>query len=239
MADIPATLRELDKELTRQTSVSGSSWFTPIRNRIVRDIASYAPRGNGPFTVPGVLNILQSLMHGDDLLISDVGTHKMWIARNFSACCPNGCIISNGLASMGIALPGAVAASLYEPGRRIVSVMGDGGFLMNSQELETAVRLKLGFVVIIFNDNDYGLISWKQQMNRGRTTGTKISNPDFRKYAQSFGIKSFCPTSYNELRRQLSGALKSGELTVFEIPVDTRVNGQLIRKLNTKNKKGK
>ncbi len=239
VADIPATLRELDKELTRQTSVSGSSWFTPIRNRIVRDIASYAPRGNGPFTVPGVLNILQSLMHGDDLLISDVGTHKMWIARNFSACCPNGCIISNGLASMGIALPGAVAASLYEPGRRIVSVMGDGGFLMNSQELETAVRLKLGFVVIIFNDNDYGLISWKQQMNRGRTTGTKISNPDFRKYAQSFGIKSFCPTSYNELRRQLSGALKSGELTVFEIPVDTRVNGQLIRKLNTKNKKGK
>lgn len=238
VADIPATLRELDEELNRHERRIDERWHMPVRSRIVRDIASYAPR-KGPFTVPGVLHVLQSLMQGDDLLISDVGTHKMWVARNFSACCPNGCLISNGLASMGIALPGAVAAALYEPGRRIVSVMGDGGFLMNSQELETAKRLKLGFIAIIFNDNDYGLISWKQQMSRGRSTGTRISNPDFQKYVQSFGIKSYRPSNHLELQKQLAHALKSGELTVFEIPVDTKVNGQLIRKLNSKTKKRK
>ena len=136
------------------------------RERIRRE-ATYALKEGQPFTIPGVLNILQTIMHNDDLLISDVGSHKIWIARNFSACCPNGCIISNGLASMGIACLGAIAAALHSPGRRIIAAMGDGGFLMNSQELETAKRLGLGFTVIIFNDNDYGLISWKQQMSRG------------------------------------------------------------------------
>ncbi len=231
VADIAETLRELNKHLTTADCHFDAAWYAPVRSRIIKDIAGYKLKPSQAFTVPGVLNILQQLMHGNDLLISDVGTHKVWVGRNFSATCPNGCIISNGLASMGIALPGAVAAALHEPERRIVAVMGDGGFLMNSQELETAKRLKVGFTVIIFNDNDYGLISWKQQMSRGRSTGTQLTNPDFKKYAESFGIKGYRPKYAGELKKQLAHALRTRELSVFEIPIDTRVNGQLIRKL--------
>ncbi len=234
VADIPATLRELNKKLGMANDYKfDSSWYQPVRSRIIKDIAGYALQEGRPFTVPGVLNILQSIMKDDDLLISDVGSHKFWIARNFSACCPNGCIISNGLASMGIALPGAIAAALYSPNRRIVAAMGDGGFLMNSQELETAKRLQVGFTTIIFNDNDYGLISWKQRTNRGHTTGTKITNPDFKAYTESFGIKAYCPSNAKELKIQLTHALQSRELCVFEIPVDTSVNEELINKLNS------
>lgn len=233
VADIPATLRELNKKLGLINGYKFDSiWYRPIRNRIIGDIASYALQDGQPFTIPGVLNILQSIMKDDDLLISDVGSHKLWIARNFSACCPNGCVISNGLASMGIALPGAIAAALHSPQRRIVAVMGDGGFLMNAQELETAKRLNVAFTTIIFNDNDYGLISWKQQMNRGHSTGTKITNPDFKAYVESFGIKGYCPRDVRELTEQLTYALRSRELSVFEIPVDVSVNTELIEKLN-------
>ncbi len=231
VADVPATLRELNNLLSRESFQYERSWYKNVRARIHKDIMSYELKPGQPFTTPGVLNILQSLLHGDDLLISDVGSHKLWIARNFSACCPNGVIISNGLASMGIALPGAVAAALHSPHRRIVAVMGDGGFMMNSQELETAKRLGLGFVVIIFNDNDYGLISWKQQMSRGRSTGTALTNPDFKKYVESFGIKGYKPRSVKELRNQLSKSLSRRELCVFEISITTKVNGELIRKL--------
>jgi len=238
VADIPATLKALNQKLDSNGISFDSDWYKPVRERMVKDRASYTLKEGQPFTVPGVLNILQSVMHNDDLLISDVGSHKIWIARNFSACCPNGCIISNGLASMGIALPGAVAAALHSPGRRIVAAMGDGGFLMNSQELETAKRLNLGFTVIIFNDNDYGLISWKQQMSRGASTGTKISNPDFKAYAESFGIKGYRPGNLRELTEQLKQSLDLKELSVFEIPIDISVNQELIQKLKSSQKEG-
>lgn len=236
VADIPATLSDLNRLLTGAGCSFDTQWYTRVRSRIITDIASYRLKKNEPFTVPGVLNILQPMMKCNDLLISDVGSHKLWIARNFSAVCPNGCIISNGLASMGIALPGAVAAALHSPGRRIVAAMGDGGFMMNSQELETAKRLGVGFTVIVFNDNDYGLISWKQRMSRGKSTGTKLTNPDFKKYAQSFGIPGYRPRNVDELTRQLSHCLKSGELSLIEIPIDTGVNNKLIRRLNARTK---
>ena len=110
--------------------------------------------------------------------------------------------------------------------------MGDGGFMMNSQELETAKRLGLAFTVIIFNDNDYGLISWKQQMSKGRSTGTRLTNPDFKAYTESFGIKAYRPSGVAELTKQLTQSLKGHELSVFEIPIDTSVNGELIKKLH-------
>ncbi len=232
VADIPATLRELNKKLVGRQLPFNGNWYKPVRERIIKDIASYSLKRGQRFTVPGVLNILQSMMSGDDLLLSDVGTHKIWIARNYSATCPNGCLISNGLASMGIALPGAIAAALHSPQRRIVAAMGDGGFMMNSQELETAKRLKVGFTTIVFNDNDYGLIRWKQMMSRGKATGTKISNPDFKAYAESFGIKAYRPKSVDELKRQLQKSINSRELCLFEIPIDVTVNTTLIKKLH-------
>ena len=237
VADIGATLRELNELLSKTSCKLDTSWYVPIRDRIRADIKSYDLKPGQPFTVPGTLNLLREIMGDDDLLISDVGSHKMWIARNFPTRSPNACIISNGLASMGIALPGGIAAALHNPKRRIVAAMGDGGFMMNSQELETAKRLGVGFTVLVFNDNDYGLISWKQQMSHGSTTGTRLTNPDFKKYAESFGIKGYQPKTLDELRTQLRAAVTSGELNVMEIPIDVSVNVDLIKKLKA-NRKG-
>lgn len=230
VGDIPATIEALDVRLGLTSVAFDRGWYEPIRQRIREDIASYDLQG-APFTIPGGLNLIRQVLPDDGLLISDVGSHKVWIARNFPTYCPNGCIISNGLAAMGIALPGGIAAALAQPGRSIVAAMGDGGFLMNSQELETARRLKVGFTVVVFNDNDYGLISWKQGMSRAHSTGTRIGNPDFRAYAQSFGIKAERPESVEELRGALEEAIRSRELRFIEIPVDPGVNRELVAKL--------
>ncbi len=227
VADISASLRALNEALAEGAVRYDAGWYAPVRRRMLEDIASYDLKEGEPFTIPGALNVLRSLMREDDLLISDVGAHKVWIARNFPVNCPNGCLISNGLASMGIALPGAVAAALQDPSRRIVAAMGDGGFLMNSQELETAKRLGVAFTVVIFNDNDYGLISWKQQLVHGRTFGTRLTNPDFKAYAESFGIRGDRPRTLTELRQSLSEAIASRELAVVEIAVDPSVNRRL------------
>ena len=139
-------------------------------------------------------------MQAGDILISDVGSHKMWVGRNYPVYEPNSVLISNGFASMGISLPGGMAAKLALPEKRVVSVMGDGGFLMNSQEIETARRIGIGYTIIVFNDNDYGLISWKQYSHTKKTFGTGLTNPDFKKYAESFGIPGYAPKTLEELR---------------------------------------
>ncbi|MBI3321470.1 MAG: hypothetical protein HYZ91_04290 [Candidatus Omnitrophica bacterium] len=238
VADIPATLRELNEQLAATHCSLDAAWYAHIRDRIRADIKSYDLKAGRPLHVPGVLNLLREMMGDEDLLISDVGAHKIWIARNFPTRCPNGCLISNGLASMGISLPGGIAAALHHPNRRVVAAMGDGGFMMNSQELETAKRLGVAFTVIIFNDNEYGLISWKQQMARGHSTGTRLTNPDFKHYAESFGIRAFQPRNLQELRQQLPVAVGCGELCVVEIQTDQRVNTELIQKLQAEQHKG-
>jgi acetolactate synthase-1/2/3 large subunit len=232
IGDISGTLWELHSKLAGQSPGFDTEWYKPIRERILKDIESYnLKEENGSFTIPGTLNIIRELMDDCGLLISDVGSHKLWIARNFPTYCPNGCIISNGLASMGISLPGAIAASLVDPARQVVAAMGDGGFLINSQELETAKRLGVGFTVVVFNDNDYGLISWKQNINKGRSVSTHINNPDFKAYAESFGIKGFRPQTLKELKEVLQTAICSRELSVVEVPVNQRVNSELFEKL--------
>lgn len=230
VGDIAAAIASLNAQLSPKPLAVEPGWYEPIRRRILQDIASYELRST-PFTVPGALNIIREVLPDDGLLISDVGSHKIWIARNFPTYCPNGCIISNGFAAMGIALPGGIAAALAQPGRAIVAAMGDGGFLMNSQELETAKRLGVGYTIVVFNDNDYGLISWKQEISRGRSTGTRIGNPDFKAYAESFGIKAQRPGSLGELRAAFVEAVGSRELRLIEVPVDTSVNRELVIKL--------
>jgi acetolactate synthase-1/2/3 large subunit len=234
VADIAATLRELNEQLDGSGCQFEADWYAPVQRRIREDIAGYDLREGQPFTIPGTLNILRRIMGPEDLLISDVGSHKIWIARNFPTYTPNGCLISNGLASMGISLPGGVAAALQNPERRIVAAMGDGGFLMNSQELETAKRLGVGFTVLIFNDNDYGLISWKQRRSHGYATGTRITNPDFKAYAESFGIPGYRPSTVAELERVLRRTITARELAVVEVAVDQSANDELSRKLSAR-----
>jgi acetolactate synthase-1/2/3 large subunit len=231
VGDISGTLWELNRKLAHERLDFDAEWYKPVRTRILDDIKSYDLTDNDPFTIPGVLNVIRKLLDCNGLLISDVGSHKMWIGRNFLTFCPNGCVMSNGLASMGIALPGAVAASLAHPERQIVAVTGDGGFMMNSQELETAKRIGANFTVVILNDNDYGLISWKQIISRGRSVFTKIGNPDFMRYAESFGIPAHRPTNVSELEDRLGQSFASNRLTLIEVPVEACVNSELVNKL--------
>jgi acetolactate synthase-1/2/3 large subunit len=231
VSDISGSLWAMARELQQNPPSFDRDWYAPVRHRMMGDIGGYQLSDSGGLHTPGALNLIREVLPEDGLLISDVGGHKMWIARNFPTYCPNGCIISNGLASMGIALPGAVAAHLEDPRRKIVAAMGDGGFLINSQELETAKRVGAKFTVVIFNDNDYGLISWKQNLSRARSVGTRIGNPDFKRYAESFGITGYRPRNKDELRSQLAAAVRADELNVVEIPVDTSVNNELVEKL--------
>jgi acetolactate synthase-1/2/3 large subunit len=178
-----------------------------------------------------ILADLRSALADDDIVISDVGAHKLWLARLFPCLQPNTCIISNGFAAMGIAIPGAVAAKLAQPNRRVVAVTGDGGFLMNSQELETATRLETPIVVLVFNDRSYGLIRWKQMQQFDRPAFVDFSNPDFVKYAESFGANGMRIGSAEELAPTLRRALNSNQLTIIDCPVDAAENLRLTKQL--------
>ena len=139
-----------------------------------------------PIKPEKLIHDVRSVLSSEDILISDVGAHKLWIAKIFKTFSPNTCIISNGFCSMGFALPGAIGAQLACPSRKVVAMSGDGGFLMNVQELETAVRLQLPIIIVVWCDSDLGVISIKQRLEFGRSVFTNFNNPDFVKLAESF-----------------------------------------------------
>ena len=230
IGDIAASIEELNSGLH---DVQFQKWYEDIRIRIFKSFDEYKLNDEKAFTAPGVIHAVREILPENGLVISDVGSHKMWIARNYPTYAPNGCIISNGLASMGIALPGVIAAKLIDAKRPVVSIMGDGGAMMNIQELETAVRLNISGVIIILNDNNYGLIEWKQEMNEGKSFGTRIGNPDFIKLAESFGIESYKPSKVSELKHILEQAITKQKLVLIEIPIETDVNNHLIESLET------
>jgi len=162
-----------------------------------------------------------------------VGAHKMWMARMFRCEFPNTCIISNGFASMGIAVPGAIAAKLVNPQRNVVAVTGDAGFMMNSQEIETAIRCKLPIVILIWNDSSYGLIEWKQMKQFQRTSNVHFNNPDFVTYAEAFGARGYRIESTEELPTILKEALANDTVSIIDCPVDYRENTKLTEQLGT------
>ncbi len=230
VGDIADGLKRIRKNLLR---IQYTKWYSGIRKRIRSSIASYFQESSDMiFNAPDVINAVRAQLPSKGLLISDVGSHKMWIARNFETYVPNGCLISNGLATMGIALLGGIGAKLVNPDRAVVCIMGDGGALMNIQELETAKRLGIGCTFIILNDNNYGLIEWKQQISKGKSFGTKLGNPDFVKLAYSFGINGYKPTNVGHLNEILYQTIGNNELAVIEIPIKTEVNSELTSELN-------
>jgi acetolactate synthase-1/2/3 large subunit len=164
-------------------------------------------------------------------VVSDVGAHKIWVARLYQAYEPNTVIISNGFAAMGISLPGAIAAKLVHPDRKVVALCGDGGFLMNSQELETAKRVGAGICVVVWRDDGYGLIDWKQRNEFGRPFAVQFGNPDFVAYAESFGIAGFRPSDAEDLYPTLMRALEVDGPSLVEVPIDYAENLRLTERL--------
>lgn len=195
-----------------------------LREEIRGDYAQYAKDEGFPIKPQKLIYDLRQVMGADDIVISDVGAHKMWMARHYHCHRPNTCIISNGFAAMGIAIPGAIAAKLVHPDRKIVAVTGDGGFMMNCQELETALRVGTAFVTIIFNDGGYGLIEWKQENQFGHSSFIKFGNPDFVKFAESMGLKGYRVTSAIDLIPTLKEALEQDVPAVIDCPVDYSEN---------------
>jgi acetolactate synthase-1/2/3 large subunit len=209
----------------------GSSPFKAVRKAIVADRAEYSKDTAFPIKPQRIVWDLREVLGPEDIAISDVGAHKMWMSRMYKAERPNTCIISNGFAAMGIAVPGAIAAKLAYPDRKVVAVTGDAGFMMNSQEIETALRMKTSFVVLIWNDSEYGLITWHQMRHFGRSSHIGFKNPDFVKYAQSFGAKGYRVQRTEDLLPMLREALAQDTVVVIDCPVDYRENMKLTAKL--------
>jgi len=180
-----------------------------------------------------IVTALEQALGEDGMLFSDVGAHKVWIARHFRAAAPNQVFLTNGFSSMGYGLSSAVAAKLLHPDRRVICAVGDGAFLMNGQDLETAVRLKLPIVVVVWRDGTYGLIEWKQQQAYGRAPYIGFDNPDLVKLAEAFGAKGLRVGEHGSLGACLEEALKYGQPVLIDCPVDYRENLRLTDRLRT------
>ena len=178
-----------------------------------------------------VLWDVRQILGPRDILLSDVGAHKMWVARYYHCHEPNTCLIPNGFCSMGFALPGALAASLVHPDRRILAVCGDAGFLMNVQEMETARRLNADFTAMVWEDHANGLIQWKQETEFGRHTDLSFGNPDWLKLAEAFGWKGFRCDRSRDLRRTLEESFATPGPSLVVIPIDYRENMLLTERL--------
>ncbi len=173
-----------------------------------------------PVQPPRALWEIRKALGREDILISDVGLHKLWIGRMFPAHEPNTVMIANGLAGMGFAVPSAIAAKLVHPERKVVAVAGDGGFLMNCQELETATRLKTPFVTVIWENEQFGSIVWKQDNKFGEHFGVDFTNPDFVKLADAFGMPAWRCESIEDFRRHLGHALGLDVPSLIVLPID-------------------
>ena len=208
-----------------------ASPVTSLRQVIVEELRACAEDRAFPLKPQKIVWDLRQVLDAEDIAISDVGAHKMWMARMYEAEAPNTCIISNGFASMAIAVPGAIAAKLAFPERKVVAVTGDAGFMMNCQELETALRIGTPLVVLIWTDSKYGLIEWHQTRKFGRSSHIEFGNPDFVKFAESFGARGYRVETATDLAPILRKALADDTLAVIDCPVDYAENMKLTEKL--------
>ncbi len=202
-----------------------------LRQAIMEELTEHEASTSFPLKPQKIIRDLRKVLRPEDVVVSDVGAHKMWVARMYEALVPNTCIISNGFASMGIAVPGAIAAKLTYPDRTAVAVTGDAGFLMNSQELETAMRVGTPLVILIWTDSKYGLIRWHQVRRFNRPSHIDFNNPDFVKYAESFGAKGYRVEGASELAPVLRQAIEDDTVVLIDCPVDYSENMKLTEKL--------
>jgi len=220
--DIGRTLESLANAVGRRFEP------TPRECRIRSLLANELEQGRSddrfPLAPARVVADIRSAMGRDDVVLVDTGALKMWMARLYPTYAPNTCLISNGLSTMGWAVPGALGAALARPMTTVLAVTGDGGFLMNSQEIETAIRFRLPITILIWVDDHYGLIQWKMEIELGHHVETGFSNPDFVAYTESFGALGYRVESANDLLPTLRDALSQPRTSVVACPVDYSAN---------------
>ena len=208
------------------------SFQAQARENMWKEISAHKDdSGEGPIRPQKVLWDVREAMDADGILMSDVGAHKMWIARHYQCHEPNTCLIPNGFCSMGFALPGAVAAALLYPDKHILSICGDAGFLMNVQEMETAKRLNCNMTVMVWEDNMYGLIAWKQTNEFGRHTDLSFGNPDWMQLASAFGWHGHQLNNADDLLGTVKTALAESGPSLIVLPIDYRENPLLTERM--------
>jgi acetolactate synthase-1/2/3 large subunit len=228
-ADISESLNAL------RAAAVGFKCVAPGGERIRGLLTAELERGQAddrfPLAPARIVADTRAALGREDIVLVDTGALKMWMARLYPTYAPNTCLISNGLSTMAWTVPGAIGAKIARPEAKILVATGDGSFLMNSQEIETALRMRLPMVILIWVDDAYGLISWKMDMEIGHNVDTTFGNPDFVAYAESFGAKGYRIDSADELLPTLKGALADDTVSVIACPVDYSANAELIRSL--------
>jgi acetolactate synthase-1/2/3 large subunit len=230
VGDMDFVLRHLTETCAEAADAGGSKRLDQIiRGRL----SAAAGDSHFPMQPPRALYEIRRALGRDDILVSDVGLHKLWIGRMFPAHEPGTVLIANGLAGMGFAVPAAIAAKLVNPDRKVVAVNGDGGFLMNFQELETAVRLRTPFVSVIWENRAYGSIVWKQEKAFGAHFGTDFGNPDFVKLAEAFGMPAWRCESPDDFPAYLEQALAADLPSVVVLPIDYSIDVAISEELGS------
>ncbi len=228
IGDITKSIKLLTESLVNRAYSWDTKKFLSVKENVSRHLAKYEEDDRFPILPQRLVKITRDLLPEDGVITLDNGIYKIWFARNFLAYTQDSILLDNALATMGAGLASAVMAKELKPDKKVISVNGDGGFMMNSQEIETAIRLELNLVIIILNDNAYGMIEWKQEDERFPKYGLNFSNPDFVKYAESFGGIGHRPTSVSEFQHTLEEALNSKGIHVIDLAVDYSLNHEIL-----------
>ena len=232
VGDVGASLAVLADRL--EGKLPNASALLGLREGILAHLSERSTEDRFPLTPQRIVHDVREVIPPDGIVALDNGMYKIWFARNYRTSVANTLLLDNALATMGAGLPSAIAASMIHPERRVLAVCGDGGFMMNSQELETAVRLKLNLVVLVLEDRAYGMIRWKQEVDGFSDFGLDFGNPDFVAYAKSYGAKGSSVGSAGEFKTMLEAAFREGGVHLVVAPIDYSENMRvLVRELHS------
>jgi acetolactate synthase-1/2/3 large subunit len=227
VGDIATSVNRLSDALSPQDNWD-FDYFYRVKEEVKVRLSKYSDDERFPLLPQSAVHVIREELNEDGIVTLDNGVYKVWFARNYPCYQNNSLLLDNALATMGAGLPSAMLAKLINPDRKVISVCGDGGFMMNSQEMETAVRLGLDMVVIILNDSAYGMIKWKQEGMGFNNFGLDYQNPDFVKYAESYGATGHRPTSHADFKATLAKALDSKGVHLIDLAVDYSLNHAIL-----------
>ncbi len=230
VGDIAVSVQKLSQAI-KDKSNWDLSYFKMVQEEVESHLSTYSKDSRFPILPQRLVHIVREVLPENGIVTLDNGIYKIWFARNYKCYLPNTLLLDNALATMGAGLSSAMLAKFINPDKKVISVCGDGGFMMNSQELETAVRLRLNMVVVILNDSSYGMIKWKQEGMGFDSFGLDYENPDFVKYAESYGAKGHRPESDENFRDILVQSLDEDGVHVIDLAVDYSLNHSILNVL--------
>jgi acetolactate synthase-1/2/3 large subunit len=227
VGDIADSVEHITRQIDRQPHWD-FSFYKKVNDEVESHVSKYFNDERFPMLPQRIVHQIRKILPEDGIVTLDNGVYKIWFARNYQCYQPNTLLLDNALATMGAGLPSAMAAKLVNPDKKVIAVCGDGGFMMNSQEIETAVREKLDIVVIVLDDSAYGMIKWKQEGMGFDNFGLDYKNPDFVKYAESYGAKGHRITSDADFSETLKKCLETNGVHLIDCPVDYSLNHSIL-----------